>query len=102
MPGTFKGKTFPPGTGNVDAIVPSASSLSGALATVTTTTLSNGADEMGGRFALSFGGEVAESLLYTADESSVEAAIEVRVVIRVMRGDERQHLGKKTTRKKHS
>lgn len=78
VPGSYKGQTFPPGTGNVDAIVPTVSSLSGTSATVMTTTVSEGADEMGGGFALSFAGEVTETLLYTADETSVEAVLEVR------------------------
>lgn len=77
VPGTYKGGTFPPGTGNVDALVPSSSGLSGASATVTTTTVSEGADEMGGSFALGFGGETTETLSYTADETSVEAVLEV-------------------------
>ena len=78
VPGSYKGQTFPPGTGNVDAIVPTASSLSGTSATVMTTTVSEGADEMGGGFTLSFEGEVTETLLYTADETSVEAVLEVK------------------------
>ncbi|CAM9811867.1 unnamed protein product, partial [Hapterophycus canaliculatus] len=76
VPGTYNGETFPPGTGNVDAIVPSASSLSGSAATVVTTTVTEGAEEMGGGFALSFAGEVTETLLYTADETAVEAVLE--------------------------
>lgn len=76
VPGTYNGETFPPGTGNVDAIVPSTSSLSGSSATVVTTTVTEGADEMGGGFALSFAGEVTETLMYTADETSVEAVLE--------------------------
>lgn len=78
VPGTYNGETFPPGTGNVDAIVPSTSSLAGTSATVITTTVTEGADEMGGGFALSYGGGVTETLLYTADETSVEAVLEVR------------------------
>lgn len=76
VPGTYNGKTFPGGTGNVDAIVPASSSLSGTSATVVTTTVSEGADEMSGGFALFFAGEVTETLLYTADETAVEAVLE--------------------------
>lgn len=76
VPGTYNGKTFPAGTGNVDAIVPSTSSLSGASATVVTTTVTEGADEMGGGFALSFADQATETLLYTADETAVEAVLE--------------------------
>lgn len=77
VPGTYNGETFPPGTGNVDAIVPASSAFTGTGATITTTTASDGANEMGGGFALSFGAEVTETLLYTADDTSVEAVIEV-------------------------
>lgn len=76
VPGTYNGKTFPAGTGNVDAIVPSVASLSGTSATVVTTTITEGADEMSGGFALSFAGEVTETLLYNADETAVEAVLE--------------------------
>lgn len=62
----------------MDAIVPSTSSLVGTGATVITTTVTEGADEMGGDFLLSFGGERTEKLLYTADETSVEAVLEVK------------------------
>lgn len=76
VPGAYNGKTFPAGTGNVDAIVPFASSLSGTAATVVTTTVTEGADEMSGGFALSFADEATETLLYTADETAVEAVLE--------------------------
>ncbi|CAM9932498.1 unnamed protein product, partial [Ectocarpus sp. 13 AM-2016] len=76
VPGTYNGETFPAGTGNVDAIVPSISSLSGSSASVVTTTVTEGADEMGGGFALAFAGESTEKLLYTADETAVEAVFE--------------------------
>lgn len=76
VPGAYNGNTFPAGTGNVDAIVPSASSLSGTSATVVTTTVAEGADEMSGGFALSFAGEATETLLYTADKTAVEAVLE--------------------------
>lgn len=46
-----------------------------------TTTVSEGADEMGGSFSLSFGGEATEMLVYTADETSVEAVLEVSEAI---------------------
>lgn len=72
------GETFPPGTGNVDTIVPSTSDFTGTGAAIMTTTLTQGADEMGGGFTLSFDGETTETLLYTADETSVEASLEVR------------------------
>ena len=76
VPGAYNGKTFPAGTGNVDAIVPFASSLSGTSATVVTTTVTEGADEMSGGFVLSFADEATETLLYTADETAVEAVLE--------------------------
>lgn len=76
VPGAYNGKTFPAGTGNVDAIVPFASSLSGTSATVVTTTFTEGADEMSGGFVLSFADEATEPLLYTADETAVEAVLE--------------------------
>lgn len=62
----------------MDAIVPSTSDFTGTGATVSTTTVTQGADEMGGSFALSFGGEATETLLYTADETLIEASLEVR------------------------
>lgn len=76
VPGTYNGKTFPAGTGNVDAIVPSTSTLSGTSATVLTTTVTEGADEMSGGFALSFADQATETLLYTADNTAVEAVLE--------------------------
>lgn len=79
VPGSYNGNTFPPGTGNVDAIVPVTSDLTGTAAKITTTTLSEGAEEMGGGFALSLGGEATETLQYTADETSVEAVLEVSI-----------------------
>lgn len=80
MPGTYKGETFPPGTGNVDALVPVATALSGTGATVTVTTVADGADAMGGEFALSFDGDSTEAMVYTSDETSVEAVLEVNTV----------------------
>lgn len=76
VPGAYNGNTFPAGTGNVDAIVPSVSSLAGTSATVFTTTVTEGAVEMSGGFALSFAGEVTETLKYTADGTAVEAVLE--------------------------
>lgn len=78
VPGSYMGETFPPGTGNVDAIVPSTSDFTGTGAAIMTTTVTQGADEMGGGFTLSFDGEATEILQYTADETSVEASLEVR------------------------
>lgn len=62
----------------MDAIVPSTSDFTGTGPTIATTTVSQGANEMGGSFALSFGGEVTDLLLYTADEALIEASLEVR------------------------
>lgn len=78
VPGSFNGKTFPPGTGNVDAIVPSGSFLLGTSARAYTTTVSEGADELGGGFSLVFRGEKTEMIQYTADATSIEAVLEVR------------------------
>lgn len=49
---------------------------------MTTTTVSEGVDEMGGGFALLFEGEKTETLLYTAAATSVEAVLEVEINLR--------------------
>lgn len=77
MPGSYDGHTFPPGTGNVDTIIPVSSALTGTGATIATRTFSEGADEMAGSFALALSGEATEAIRYTADETSVEAVLEV-------------------------
>ncbi|CAM9750091.1 unnamed protein product, partial [Phaeothamnion confervicola] len=75
VPGAYAGFTFPPGTGNVDAIVPDGSGLSGTGASVVTRTVADGAQELGGTFALVFGGQRTESLSYTSDDVAVGAAL---------------------------
>ena len=72
--GTTEGFTFPPGSGNRDALTPSFSGLSGTNCRVVVSTHQDGAEPLHGTFSLSVASQ-AVTLPYDASQTSVATAL---------------------------
>ncbi|EQC27008.1 hypothetical protein SDRG_15222 [Saprolegnia diclina VS20] len=75
-PGAYSGYTFPPGTGNMNALTVSYPALTGAQSAVNVITVTEGNLPITGAFALSYDGADTPPIPYAASAPILEQAIE--------------------------
>ncbi|KAF0687690.1 hypothetical protein As57867_020518, partial [Aphanomyces stellatus] len=75
-PGTYNGLTYPPGTGNMNALNVAYTNLIGASAAVNIYTIQQGNAPLGGSFTLTHTAVATPSILYAASAAMIEQALE--------------------------
>ncbi|RHY35451.1 hypothetical protein DYB32_000104 [Aphanomyces invadans] len=75
-PGDFSGFTFPPGTGNMNTLTVTMSSLQGAAKSVDMYTIQQGASPLTGSFTLTHMGTATPPIAYAASAAMVKQALE--------------------------
>ncbi|CAK4149084.1 unnamed protein product [Aphanomyces euteiches] len=76
-PGDFNGFTYPPGTGNMNALTVSFANLLGTAKSVDVYTIQNGQSPLNGSFTLSYIGATSAPIAYSASAAMLEQAIEI-------------------------